>query len=465
MVQNTKASPSPEGNNRQVKPLAEFSRDWMIPRRISVRDHGSCNVLIVVPCGFPGDATNYEILGYHIAETLDACAVINNRKYVKPSNEDTEAGFIADLGDQADAISFRSDYLDPIFRHVRQIHERSGQTPMVLVLNKFEGKRHAKDHVSKGSGELAKQAQDVDLPGLSQDDLEIPVKVFQYEFRGIGFTDTEENCSKAAAMRADVVTRDPAFHRWSPEAVQNIGAGSSQQKVEIVEPDHEEHDDDMVEAAVSFINEKLQETVYRGSEQIGAYLLDTFFDGDVKRASSRNPKKGTSFRKLCQRDDLLVSPAALSIMVRVAAQEKFFVEKEFDSSSLSYRHKSELVKMPNDDEKLRLAKEAIRAGLPSRALAERVKGLRPGQAQRQTELLTILDKFVENPVRLFESPEQTEAILQDENLKEIPVEQRHRLHSAAFNMLDQLNEWAKTYRKLVKKLEKLDEKEGGGRRR
>ena len=464
MVRDTEISPSTQVDNGQVTALAEFSRDWMIPRRISIRDQGTCNVVIAVPCGFPGDATNYEILGYHLAERLDAYAVINNRKYVKPSNEDFDPGFIADLGNHADARTFRSDYLDQISVYAKQIRERSGQAPMVVILDKFGDKRHPKGSVSRGSGELAKQGQDIQLPGLSTDDLDFPIKVLQYEFREIGFTDTEENCSKAAEMRAASLTRHPDFHIFSAEAEQTIRVGSSQPEVEIVESDHEQHNDDLVEAAVSFINAKLEETVYRGSEQIGAYLLDKFFDGDVNRASSRNPKKGTSFRKLCRRDDLLVSPAALSIMVRVAAQEKFFVEKDFDSSSLSYSHKSELVRIPNNDNKIGLAKEAIQAGLPSRALAERVKKLRPRQDHRQNELLTILDKFVESSVRLFESPEQTESILRDETLREIPLEKRHHLHAAAVNMLDQVNEWIKTCRKLVKKLEKLDEKEGRGHR-
>ena len=59
----------------------------MVPETISRRDGGICNVLLVVPHGYPKDDDNAEILGYHVAEhLLGAYAIINNRLYNRRRN-------------------------------------------------------------------------------------------------------------------------------------------------------------------------------------------------------------------------------------------------------------------------------------------------------------------------------------------------------------------------------------------
>ena len=99
----------------------------------------------------------------------------------------------------------------------------------------------------------------------------------------------------------------------------------------------------LVSDAVKFINEKANETLYKGSIEIGSYVLEKFFYGDIDPATSRNPKKITSFRALCRNKDLAVRPEALGMMVRVAAQERLFAQKNLPVEQLSYSHKAELV--------------------------------------------------------------------------------------------------------------------------
>ena len=89
----------------------------------------------------------------------------------------------------------------------------------------------------------------------------------------------------------------------------------------------------LIDDAVQFINEKANETLYKGSIEIGEYILEHFFNGDPKLASSKNPKKQQSFNKLCDRNDLIVHPNQLGLMVRVASQEKYFIEKEIDTTA------------------------------------------------------------------------------------------------------------------------------------
>ena len=213
--------------------------------------------------------------------------------------------------------------------------------------------------------------------------------------------------------------------------------------------------EDLVQKAVHFINEKANETLYKGSEEIGAYLLTTFFDNDIEFASSRNPYKSASYTALCQRQDLLVRAGTLSVAVRVAAQEQFFREKGFDSQGLSYTHKAELVKLPNTEAKLSLAEETLESAYTTRALAEQVKKIREeiGGTERQSPIQ--IDKYLDDPARLFENERRNEFLTNPDNLKKMKVHTRQRLLEKSLAMVDKTWEWTKRYQALVKQLEKI----------
>ena len=82
-------------------------------------------------------------------------------------------------------------------------------------------------------------------------------------------------------------------------------------------------DERLVEEAVNFINAKVAESVFKGSLEIGEYVLKTFFNDDIEFACSKSRYKSTSFSALCQRPDLAVGRIPLAKMVRIAAQERF----------------------------------------------------------------------------------------------------------------------------------------------
>lgn len=104
---------------------------------ISIRPSGTCNVLIVVPHGFPGNDDNTEILGAYLAELLDATAVINNRKYRRPRKgelHDPEK-CILDLNKPRDAKMCRAEYRDPILKAMEGLRERFSKPPIVIFLH------------------------------------------------------------------------------------------------------------------------------------------------------------------------------------------------------------------------------------------------------------------------------------------------------------------------------------------
>jgi hypothetical protein len=212
----------------------------------------------------------------------------------------------------------------------------------------------------------------------------------------------------------------------------------------------------LVNDAVSFINEKANETLYRGSEEIGAYLLERFFGNDIAVASSRTPHKPASYTALCQRPDLAVHPATLSLMVRVAAQEIFFKDKKFDSSGLSYTHKAELVKLPNTAEKIQLAKKALKSTFTSRLLSEEVKKTREKSGAKGKIISSVIEKYMTDPVRLLEDSRRNDFLSNADNLKKMHSETRRKLRQIALEMVKKTKEWGKRYRILAKELEKLD---------
>ncbi|MBM3301997.1 MAG: hypothetical protein FJY85_18850, partial [Deltaproteobacteria bacterium] len=133
---------------------------------------------------------------------------------------------------------------------------------------------------------------------------------------------------------------------------------------------------ELVDQAVIFINEKANETLYKGYEEIGNYILENFFQNDIRQASSRNPFKSASYTALCSRADLAVHPATLSIMVRVAAQERFFSSEGIKTEGLTHTHKAELVKLSDGREKAELVERALRESLTTRQVADEVKRIR-----------------------------------------------------------------------------------------
>jgi hypothetical protein len=217
--------------------------------------------------------------------------------------------------------------------------------------------------------------------------------------------------------------------------------------------------EELVEKAVQFINEKANETIYKGSEAIGAYLLENFFQNDISLASSRNPYKSASYTALCKRTDLVVHPATLSVMVRVAAQEIFFKKGGVKTEGLSYTHKAELVKLPNAKEKTELVKRALEGSYTTRQLSDevkKIKGESTGDEPKPTLLLAAVERCIDNPARLFDHPERSSFISDKTNLQKMKADTRQKLYEKSKSMIELTREWTKRYEALKTQLEEIE---------
>lgn len=140
-------------------------------------------------------------------------------------------------------------------------------------------------------------------------------------------------------------------------------------------------DQSLLNEAVKFINESANKSVYKGYLEIGNYVLEKFFDNDIDKASSKNPRKPESFKALCEREDLAIKHTTLTLTVRVAAQEKYFIQEKVKTDGLTFTHKGELVKILNDEKKINLAKKCIEKNLSTRKLSTEVAKILKSQAK------------------------------------------------------------------------------------
>lgn len=97
--------------------------------------------------------------------------------------------------------------------------------------------------------------------------------------------------------------------------------GSNRKALTVLESEIVTFDKKLVDEAAVWICKKLDETVYRGTVEIGNYVIDTFFKGDIEAITSKNPHKDASFGALtekCGTQELPMSKSALSRAVGIA---------------------------------------------------------------------------------------------------------------------------------------------------
>jgi len=220
------------------------------------------------------------------------------------------------------------------------------------------------------------------------------------------------------------------------------------------------HNDDFITQAVKFLNEKANETLYVGALEIGTYVLKNFFNDDITLATSRNPKKPTSYQELCNHPGLFVKPEALGVMVRVAAQEQFFAINKMKTDSLSYSHKAELVKLPNDKAKISLVKACLKKSLSVRQLSEQVSKAREKHYSERGLLGTYLVEKIFSPGELFEDPRR-QALFHDEDkrkeyLKGLKSKTRRTLSEKVGEAVEKAKGWVNLYEEMLKDLEEIE---------
>ena len=213
----------------------------------------------------------------------------------------------------------------------------------------------------------------------------------------------------------------------------------------------------LVEASVKFINDKVAETVFRGSIEIGEYVLKHFLNDDIELASSPDRYKSASYSALCSHPDLAVSRQTLSNMVRVAAQERFLIANNVDVGMLGYSHRVELLKLENNETKIALVRRCIEMSLTVRKFKPLINNAcRDPEEQIENEPTKMAKKHIAGLECLVGGPTVSTVINDMDQLRIIEKETRQKLRQTAASVLGQIPLITGEYQRLLFNLDQIE---------
>ncbi len=222
-------------------------------------------------------------------------------------------------------------------------------------------------------------------------------------------------------------------------------------------------DQKIVDEAVKFINEKANETIYKGHEEIGSYILENFFNNNIEKALSKDPTKKISFNTLCKREDLVIHPNTLARAVKVSCQEKIFLDKKLDVTPLSYTHKALLVKIEKPTIKINMAKKCIKESWSTRKLDEAIKKkLKSLKTPQDKSLIRITQKCIKRIETVIETVGESDFSFESEELLRMSGTKRRELIKHANDLKSKiieikLDDVSKNCESLIEELKKIEE--------
>lgn len=207
-------------------------------------------------------------------------------------------------------------------------------------------------------------------------------------------------------------------------------------KVEVVQVDEA-----VIADAVEWINDKMLNSVHQTYLEIGNYVFEKFFGGDLEKLKSFNPYKPSSFKQLSERDDLLISKTNLHNSVRVAIQAKTLLPTIQAPERLSFTHQVVLLTLKNEAKKRQLAEKAIEKNLSSRELKKIVAEARQKEP-RSAAGRPALPSFVKSLTKIHAITASRECLagLDQETLEGLEKNDVAALKTKAKEIIDKLTE-------------------------
>jgi hypothetical protein len=223
-------------------------------------------------------------------------------------------------------------------------------------------------------------------------------------------------------------------------------------------------DEESLLKSVAFINQTYTKAAHKASQAIAKHVIKYFFNNDINLARSRNPKKGTSYRALCEHPDLMISPATLSNMVAVEVQEGFLSQQGVEADKLSYSHQVKLIRLPDGRDKLRLAKKIIDQGLSVRDLDVLVQETKKKIGHPRRLIPDLRGKYRDNPFLLLGNQERMDFVLDLDKLRKLPPQARQRFKEEVQATRKTLERSISEVDSIIKNIDELgmeDSEEGG----
>lgn len=211
-------------------------------------------------------------------------------------------------------------------------------------------------------------------------------------------------------------------------------------------------DDSKITEDVKSINEIYEGGTTEMALKIGKLVFENYFDSDPEAVASKDPKKKTSFNKLCEHEDLGLERSQLSRMVNVHIQEEILKKEKVKFDKLTYSHRVELLKIKGEKEKIEMAKKCVEESLSIRALRKEIS---PSTSKKAAKVDL---KINSKTLSWFSTSEaaimKIDALIEEPDIKNIKNGTRKKLHENATSLLEHLKN---TTDKLTKLIEELDD--------
>jgi len=202
-----------------------------------------------------------------------------------------------------------------------------------------------------------------------------------------------------------------------------------------------------INEAVKIINKMVEKGFFKTAVDVGKYVLETFYNNDIELATSKDPTKQISYRKLLSNKNLNISVNHLNQMVRVAIQEDF-INKNIDKKKkdlLTYSHRVQLLQIEDDNTKLELANKCIQDNLSVRDLRREIRG--ESKSSRSTDIVPF------SPLLIDYLNQYSEDENVAEKFNELSFAKLDKIHSYIDTFITQVDE---TKNKLDVILQKLN---------
>lgn len=144
-----------------------FRKEFYPEQELKIFSHGSSNVLVVAPHGFPGDDDHTDYLAYFLAKELNASYLINNKLFYKPGRQHP-TGRPANLNQPWSSNPHTQKFVEILLEMVSAIGIRSQAAPLVLCIHGMSdanARRLCAGDFCLGAGYTAEEREQALAPG------------------------------------------------------------------------------------------------------------------------------------------------------------------------------------------------------------------------------------------------------------------------------------------------------------
>jgi hypothetical protein len=158
--------------------------------------------------------------------------------------------------------------------------------------------------------------------------------------------------------------------------------------------------------------------VAMGLEAIGAYLLANVFDGNFKKALSKDPYKGTSLNDLARHKEMPLSRQRLAECIRSAGVGAELESLGLHLDRLTFYHKVEISRIKSPELRVQVALETQEKELTVSEVREKVKKLTGKTISADKRMVKSLIRQLGDVARLTVDDDTLEFLVDKDRLKE-----------------------------------------------